>query len=131
MTVSRDQFLKFLEKRAQDATELESNDQEKGSQDSAVPALLQPEEGPGVGERGAEESMTSSSEKIHKENREGGYLQDALPIFSESAKETGKQLGSLLSNFGPDTVSSKPQTVVGKTKAAAFLDELSKISRQG
>ena len=110
MTVSRDQFVEFLEKRAQDATELESNDQVMGSQDSAVPSMLQPDDGPGKGPRGEEQVLSSSAEKLHEDNRGGGYLQDALPQFSAAAKDTGSQLKGLLDNFGPKAGTSKALT---------------------
>lgn len=133
MAISRKQFIAFLEKTAQDATELDKNDQVKGEQEEAVPTLLQPDDGPSKGERGAEEAMSDSAERIHEDNREGGYLQNAFAEFAPSSKEVGSQLGELLDNFGPKAGASKPQTIVGKDKtssvrAAAFLDELNKIS---
>ena len=104
--MTRDQFVEFLEKSAAAAPGVMSD--VRGTQDETVPALLQPQEGPGKGSRGEDETFSLSAEKRHDENR-ARQLEGYFTKFREGARQQGQQLRGLLRNYGPKAVVSKAQ----------------------
>jgi hypothetical protein len=133
---SRADFVRAITKIAQDTSVGDDEGQVVGGQQSdAVPELLQPDEGKGSGPRGEHESMSTGAEQAHKENREGGYLQNAFAGFDSAAREAGQDLKDALDNFGPEAIVSRATPEAGATKVSsvtltAFADELQKITAQ-
>lgn len=131
---SKADFVRAITKIAQDTSVGDDEGQVvKGQQKEETPELLQPDEGPGEGPRGEEEAMSTGAEKEHKENREGGYLQNAFSGFDAAARQAGKDLKGALSSFGPDSIVSRatPEagaTKIGSVQLVAFSDELLKIT---
>lgn len=134
---SREDFIREIVKVAQDTSVGDDEGQVvKGQQSDETPELLQPDEGPGEGPRGEEETFSRGMENAHQENREGGYLQNAFSGFDSAAKQDGQQLKGLLTNFGPKAIASRATaeagaTKIGQVQLTAFSDELNKISSWG
>lgn len=133
---SKADFVRAVTKIAQETSVGDNEDQSvKGQQLDEPPELLQPDDGPGEGPRGEEESMTSGAESEHQENREGGYLQNAFSGFDSVARQTGAELSNLLDSYGPKSVASRAPaeagvSKIGEARLGAFADELCKITGQ-
>jgi hypothetical protein len=129
MTVSPEQFKQFIIKLAQSDLETNEDSTLRGQQGDEVPALLQPDEGPGEGPRSEVESLSTGAEKESKQN-EQGYLLDILNNYLSASKQTSNELKSLLDSYGPDAISSSSVAKTGSIKVASFIDELAKISQK-
>lgn len=105
---------------------------QQGQQTDDVPAILQPDKGPGSGPRGESESFSTGAEKAHLDNREGKYLPNAFNEFNNAARQAGRDLKGALSSFGPKAIVSRATPEAGATKISSaqmrgFADELCRI----
>lgn len=124
---TRDHFIDSVVKIAKDTSPEDNEGQTmKGLQNDDTPELLQPDDGPGQGERGEESSLSTGAEKANTEGNEK-YLGDAFKGFGSVSKQTQAELKSALPSHSSQSVAEKVSTV----RLEAFSDELSKITGAG
>lgn len=115
---SRDSFIRAINKIASSVGDDEDQIM-KGEQKPEAPELLQPDEGPGSGFRSEMESSTAAVESEHTKNREGDYLPSAFSQFGAAARQTRKDLNSVLDNFSSEAVASKALTNKAQEKLSS------------